>query len=489
MFETAELGRSVQKSAYKEQVAQLRTELLALQYQLAEADFPVVVMVNGVDGAGKGEVINLLNEWMDARLIDTVAMERTEEGSHRPPYWPYWMALPPRGRTAVFTGAWYTEPIIRRAYGKTTDHDLDAALVRVNAFEKTLADGGALIVKIWLHISKDQQKKRFKKLEKNPETRWRVTKRDWRHAKIYDRFRRVCERTIRETSTGDAPWFVVESADARYRNVTVATKIAESLRRRLAEQRAPHEAQPQPDTGDPDTILDTIDTTQRIEKSDYRLQLERLQHRLNELARRARKRNTGVILVFEGADAAGKGGAIRRLTAALDVRQCNVIQIAAPTDEEKAHHYMWRFWRHLPRLGRITIYDRSWYGRVLVERVEGFAPQRDWMRAYKEINDFEEQLVEPGIVLCKFWLHITPDEQLQRFEARERTPYKQYKITEEDYRNRGKANQYEAAANEMIERTSTEYAPWTLVSSEDKRHGRIKVLQTLCDRLQMTFDS
>ncbi|HHH29374.1 MAG TPA: polyphosphate:AMP phosphotransferase, partial [Polyangiaceae bacterium] len=212
--------------------------------------------------------------------------------------------------------------------------------------------------------------------------------------------------------------------------------------------------------------------------------LEKLQGRLNLLSHQARTTGTSTILVFEGADAAGKGGCIRRLTAALDARNYRVIQVAAPTDEEKARHYLWRFWRHLPRMGRVTIYDRSWYGRVLVERVEGFASQSEWMRAYKEINDFERQLVHHGIVLCKFWLHITEEEQLRRFQERERTPWKQYKITEEDYRNREKSNQYELAANDMIERTSTEYAPWTLVPSEDKRWGRIQVLQTVCDRLE-----
>ena len=190
-----------------------------------------------------------------------------------------------------------------------------------------------------------------------------------------------------------------------------------------------------------------------------------------------------MILALEGWDAAGKGGAIRRVTHALDARMYRVIPIAAPTDEERAHHYLWRFWRHLPRLGRITIYDRTWYGRVLVERAEGFASEAEWMRAYKEINEFEEQLTEHGIVLVKYWLHISADEQLERFKERETAPWKQYKITPEDYRNREKMNLYEQAASDMIARTSTEFSPWTLVEANDKRYARIKVLRTLCDRL------
>ena len=196
----------------------------------------------------------------------------------------------------------------------------------------------------------------------------------------------------------------------------------------------------------------------------------------------ARQRRSAT-LVFEGWDAAGKGGAVRRVVQAMDAREYRIIPVSAPTDEEKAHHYLWRFWRHLPRLGGTTVYDRSWYGRVLVERVEGFASRAEWMRAYQEINDFEEQLVDFGIVLIKFWLHISNEEQLRRFREREEMPWKRHKITPEDYRNREKWAEYELAANDMIGRTSTEYAPWTLVEGNDKRFARVKVLETVVERL------
>lgn len=486
MFETAELGRTLDKATFKDLETELRTQLLEVQRALyRDRSFPVVVLVGGVDGAGKGAVINLLNEWMDTRNIHNVHFdEPTEEERHRPRYWRYWMALPPNGTIGMFTGAWYSRLIAERSDDGATE-----ALARINAFEKTLVDDGALIIKLWLHISKKHQKKHFKKLEKNPATAWRVTKQDWKNAKRYDELRVVCERVIRETSTGEAPWFVIESTDARYRDANVAKRLVEQIRGRLDRARAEHAPQPEPAIDDPLTILDTLDTAKTIDKSVYRARLEELQGRLNVLSHRARAAGTSTILVFEGADAAGKGGCIRRLTAALDARSYRVIQVAAPTDEEKAHHYLWRFWRHLPRMGRVTIYDRSWYGRVLVERVEGFARQPEWMRAYKEINDFERQLIHHGIVLCKFWLHITEAEQLRRFQERERTPWKQYKITEEDYRNRDKSNQYEMAASDMIERTSTEVAPWTLVPSEDKRWGRIQVLETVCDRLASALDA
>jgi polyphosphate:AMP phosphotransferase len=394
------------------------------------------------------------------------------------------MALPPRGQIGIFVGGWYADPIQDRVRGRSSDAELGSSLGRICAFEKLLVDGGTLIVKLWLHLGKKQQVKRFEKLEADPDTAWRVTKADWKQAQRYDALRQVSERALRVTSTGEAPWFVVEASDSRYRNVAVIEHVAEQIERRLELDQPRPAPQPLAPIDDPTTVLDTLDLTKQLELGDYQRELRRYQATFAQLSRKALKRDVGVILVFEGQDAAGKGGALRRITGALDARCYRVISIAAPTDEEKAHHYLWRFWRHLPRLGRFTIYDRSWYGRVLVERVEGFATKPEWMAAYKEINDFEEQLVEFGIVLVKFWLHISLDEQLRRFEEREKIPYKQYKITAEDYRNREKAHQYERAANDMVERTSTEYAPWTLVEAEDKRYARVKVLRTVCERLE-----
>ncbi len=485
MFETAELGRKLDKAEHKRAVEALRTDLLALQAQLAGADFPVIVMVNGVDGAGRGEVIHVLNEWLDTRGVDTIAFDApTEEESHRPPYWRFWMALPRAGRMGIFTSAWYTRPVVDRAYGRIDDADLDVALAEISRFEKALVDGGALIIKLWLHVSKKVQGKRFRELRAHASTRWRVTAADLRNHKRYGVFRSVCEHVIRETSTGEAPWEVIDAADQRYRDVTVGQLIAARIRERLTAPRANHVRQPEPNIANPETILDRIDCTAKCDKAEYKKELGALQARLSHLSRRVRKRDLAVTLVFEGQDAAGKGGAIRRVTAALDARQYRVIQVAAPTDEEKAHHYLWRFWRHMPRLGRFTIYDQSWYGRVLVERVEGFASVPEWTRAYKEINDFERQVTEHGVALVKLWLHITPEEQLRRFEERQATPWKQYKITADDFRNRGKAHQYEQAANEMVGRTSTELAPWKLVAAEDKRLARLEVLRAVCDGIE-----
>ena len=238
------------------------------------------------------------------------------------------------------------------------------------------------------------------------------------------------------------------------------------------------------------TLLASIElASKRLEEPEYKPLVAAAQIRLRILQFRMYDAQMPVLALFEGWDAGGKGGVIRRVTAALDARQYRVIPIAAPTDEEKAHHYLRRFARHLPRLGRFTIFDRSWYGRVLVERVEGFAPPDEWRRAYWEINDFEEELTDHGLIVMKFWLHISKDEQLRRFQERERTPWKQYKITDEDYRNREKWPLYERAVHDMVVQTSTAYAPWYLVAANDKRHARVEVLRHVVGRLEERVDA
>ena len=485
MLKSAELGRSFSKQEYEAAVSELRTALLKAQAELEQAKFPVLVLINGADGAGKSETLNTLHEWLDARYLRTEAYEEASEAERaRPEFWRYWMWLPKAGRIGIFLGSWYTPPILDRVLGDGKPRRFEQALTRINAFERTLADDGTLFIKLWFHVSKKVQKQRLKAEARAQSTRLLVTKRNWRNHEHYDEFVTVTERVLRDTSTGQAPWTVIESGDDRYRNITAGRAILEQLQRHLAQRRASDAPRAEPEIGDPITLLDGLDLSLKLEKSDYERRMVELQGRLGELARKLKKRHRSAIILFEGSDAAGKGGAIRRLVWALDARQYRIIPIAAPSDEERAHHYLWRFFRHLPERGRITIYDRSWYGRVLVERVEGFASEQEWRRAYKEINDFEQELTRDGIVLVKFWLQISPEEQLRRFQEREREPWKQHKITAEDYRNRGKTHQYEAAAAEMIARNSTEYAPFTLIEAEDKRYARIKVLETVCERLE-----
>ncbi|HEY5789547.1 MAG TPA: polyphosphate:AMP phosphotransferase [Gammaproteobacteria bacterium] len=517
MFETAELERKLSRHEYKERVPALRAELLEAQRQLREeASFPVILVFAGVDGAGKGEIVNLLSSWLDPRWLVTRAYEApSEEERERPEYWRYWRDLPPKGQIGLFLSSWYSVPILNRVAEGTQLSVFDEQLDRIVAFEEGLADDGAMILKFWLHLDKAAQKKRFKKLEKDPQLSWRVTETDWKHWRMYDKFVEAAERTLRKTSTGQAPWKIVEGFDLGYSSTTIGTMISEEIlkhlgraRRRAAVLQAHREAEAEAQAavaaveaeaeatateGDRHkqpqaaTVLSALDMDKSLAKGEYNKLLNNYQGELNQLHRRARERKLSALLVFEGADAAGKGGAIRRITGALDARSYQVIPIAAPTDEERAQHYLWRFWRHLPRGGRITIFDRSWYGRVLVERVEGFASETDWMRAYAEINDFEEQLVEYGIVLVKYWVHISAQEQLERFQAREQTPHKAWKLTDEDWRNREKWGAYELAVNDMVERTSTRIAPWTLIEGNDKRYARVAVLRTLCERLEQAL--
>ncbi len=495
MFEVAELGHRISKQEYNKEVPVLRAELLSIQQEMKNAGFPVIILISGVDGGGKGRVINLLNEWMDPRYIRTYAFgAETEEERERPSYWRYWMALPPKGHTGIYVGSWYSDPIAKRVRGKIDNADLDAELIHIKKLEKELVDDGALIIKCWLHLSEDGQRKRLKSLEKNPETRWRVTRQDKKHLKLYEKFSSIAERTLRETSTGEAPWLIVEGTDNRYSSLTVGKHILGRIRKHLEhtrllnEQRAQMSNLPMP-VRDEMSVLGSLELSQALEKKTYNQELEKYQGKLNKLSRAAYARKISSLLVFEGWDAGGKGGAIRRLVHAMDARHYRVIPVAAPTDEENAHHYLWRFWRHIPRGGMVTIYDRSWYGRVLVERIEGFARDDEWMRAYSEINDFEEELTDHGIVLMKYWLHISQEEQLARFKEREKIAYKKYKITEEDYRNRERWDDYETSVNDMVTRTSTEYAPWHLVESNDKRFARVKVLKTYCEALEKRLDN
>ncbi len=492
MFEVAELGHKISKQEYEKQLPELRYGLLQVQEALKAADFPVLILVSGVDFAGKGQAINLLNEWMDPRYLRAFSFGKpTEEERQRPEFWRYWRSLPARGHIGLYVGSWYSKPIADCLRKKCSDVDFDAALKRIVAFEETLVDDGALIIKFWLHLSKDAQKKRLKKLERNRETRWRVTAEDHEHAKLYDKFMRIAERSLRETSTGFAPWLIIEGTDHRYRSLTIGQHILERINERLARGQEVTKPEPQlhsitaplNDAGSI-TVLSALNLDKTLEKEKYKKELSHYQGRVGALHRKAVAKKTSSIILFEGWDAAGKGGIIRRIIPAMDARHYQIIPVAAPTDEERAHHYLWRFWRHIPRAGHVTFYDRSWYGRVLVERVEGFAHRDEWMRAYTEINRFEEKLTDHGIVLVKFWIHIGKDEQLARFKAREQIPHKKHKITEEDYRNREKWEAYEQAVNDMVERTSTGYAPWHLIAGNDKRYARVQALKVFSEHLE-----
>lgn len=490
MFEAVNRAPALSKQDFEAEVQEVRTELLKVQYALQETDISVIIIIAGVEGAGKSDVVNRFNEWMDTRWIRNHAFwDETDEERQRPAKWRFWRIFPPRGQMAVLFGSWYTHHIINCALGKTSGDHLDVEMQHIEQLERMLTDDNHLVVKLWFHLSPEMQQKRIKGKDKH-----RLTKLAKKFSKHYDDFLHTSERAIRLTDTGNAPWFLINAEQERYRDITAAKILLQQLQATLKKQT---DDQPAPAkqmharrfTLDSPTVLDELNLDEcQLSKKAYKQQLDHYQQKLSKLGWQARDARRSVVCVFEGWDAGGKGGAIRRVTRALDARLYSVISVAAPTDEERARHYLWRFWRQLPRDGYITIYDRSWYGRVLVERIEGLATEEEWMRSYQEINDFEEQQYLHGTVVTKFWLHISADEQLRRFEERQATPWKQHKITDEDWRNRENWDLYAAAVNDMVARTSTNEAPWIIVPANDKKYARIHILKTLCQRIEAALE-
>ena len=493
MLESAEIGHKISKAVFAREEPKLREALLNAQYELSRSGRgPVLLIMSGVESGGRGETANKLTEWMDPRFIRVIAFgQRTQEELARPPMWRYWRALPARGKIGIFMNAWYNELLAGHVQGDISNELLLTYMQAIGRVEQMLSDEGTALLKFWIHLSKQDQKARLTALESDPRTKWKVTKDDWRASRLYSKSHQLWEHVLRETSTGVAPWYVVEGFDERYRNLTVGKILLSALNGTIASRDSiPKRAAtpPAPSVIDNVKLIRDLDLTQNLSAKAYASDMPKFQGKLAKLSRHKRFGEHSLILVFEGVDAAGKGGAIRRVTGALDARQYITIPIAAPTEEERAHPYLWRFWRNVPARGGITIFDRSWYGRVLVERVEVLRAPNVWTRAYEEINDFEERLVLNDAIVVKFWLQISKAEQLRRFKAREKTSFKRFKITPEDWRNRKKWNAYEEAVCDMVDRTSTEIAPWTLIEAEDKRYARVKILRTIVDRLEHALE-
>jgi polyphosphate:AMP phosphotransferase len=480
MFESAELKHQVSKAVYRREESKLRQQLLGAQYDIKEnGRFPVLIVIAGVEGAGKGETVNQLNEWMDPRHVLTHGFaEPSDEEQERPHLWRFWKALPPKGKVGVFFGAWHTDPVVQRVYGKLDPAEYAEQIDEIVRLEKMLCDEGVLLLKYWFHVSRKEQKKRLKEAGEDAHY-------------PYKKFLKICENFVRRTSTAEAPWIIIPGVDDRSRALTFGRHLLASMRERLDDKGARRLPDRQPPLARPVDDLNMIralNLDQPLGKPAYRKEFRQLRARLGKLSRDRRFKRISAVLVFEGNDAAGKGGAIRRVTSALDARYYRTVPVAAPTEEERVQPYLWRFWRHLPRRGRFLFFDRSWYGRVLVERVEGFAAERDWLRAYSEINDFERSMVRHRMVVIKFWLAISKAEQHRRFKQREKIAFKRFKITAEDWRNRKKWDAYEEAVCHMVDRTSTSVAPWTLVEANNKYYARLKVLRTVCDALEAALD-
>lgn len=480
MFESAVLGRSYPAKEYKDMEQDLRIKLFNAQRASLEHKLPVLVLIAGVDGTGRGAVANLLSEWMDAKSIrNHVFWLPTDEERCRPAAWKYWTKLPGYGEWGVFIGGWYGAAIRQLCCGDMQEDRFNVLMRRWARLEEELAASGTVIIKLWLHLSKKAHKDRLNERLKHQEVH-HFTPYDKKSAKNYDGLVKAAAKAITLTDRVDAPWTIIDAYDPHFRNASVARAIISAIENAIAVKAAREDVSvplPAAETEGEIATLDAIDLSPKCERDAYKKELEQLQADIYDLTYKAYKKGISSTILFEGWDAAGKGGAIRRLTGGVDARITRVIPISAPTDEELAHHYLWRFWRHVPRAGFVTIYDRSWYGRVLVERVEKLASPLAWKRAYAEINDFEEQLQEKNNIVLKYWLHISPEEQLRRFKEREDTPWKNYKITQDDWRNREKWKEYAVAADEMFARTSTEYAPWHIIPAEDKKYARLEVLR------------
>lgn len=497
-FAYAESDPFIPKDEAKPLITALRSELLKAQYdRLRKADRSLLIVVAGIDGAGKGATVNLINEWMDARHIRTLAFgPPTPEEARYPFFWRYWKHLPPKGRSGIVFGSWYAPLFDLLTEKKPRRDEIERLTASIREFETQLALDGVQILKLWYHLSRDAQRKRTERLAADPDTAWMVHPEDYLVERKFKQVRQAADTMLTLTSFPLSPWHVIPSADERMRAVATGQAILAALHARpptAAEQKAAIHVTAAPSRsrqgGARRNRLAEVDYSARLDADEYDRRLAQLRGRLARQVRSKEFRKLPVVLVFEGHDAAGKGSTIRRITHALDARQFRAVPIAAPTEEERARPYLWRFWREIPAPGNITIFDRSWYGRVLVERVERFATPAEWRRAYDEINAFERQLAEHGVLVLKFWLAITQDVQLERFRQRERSPFKSFKITPEDWRNREKWPAYTTAANDMFALTDTPHAPWHVVSSNDKRHARVTVIEKIVSALDARLKS
>ena len=490
MLEKIDLSKKVDKKTYRRVMDEAEEKLGLLQRECKDAGIPVILLFEGMGAAGKGVQINRLIQALDPRGFDVYACDRpTEDEQMRPFLWRYWTKTPAKGRIAVFDRSWYRSVQVDRFDGLTREDKLGDAYQDILSFEKQLCDDGTVIMKFFLYIDKDEQKKRFKKLEGSKETSWRVTEEDWNRNKDFDRYLKMNEEMLEKTDTDYAPWVIIEAVDKDYAALKIVSTVMDRLEYELEHRRPEDEKTAQRQESKTrerfkNGVLSGIDLSKSLTEEEYKTRLKKLQKRLAELHSELYRLRIPVVIGFEGWDAGGKGGAIKRLTSNLDPRGYRVNPTAAPNDIEKVHHYLWRFWNSVPKAGHIAIFDRTWYGRVMVERIEGFCSEAEWRRAYQEINEMESHMANAGAVVLKFWLHIDKDEQDRRFRERQANPAKQWKITDEDWRNREKWDQYEEAVNEMLIRTSTTYAPWIVVEGNDKRYARVKVLQTVVDALE-----
>ncbi|MCL2378240.1 MAG: phosphate--AMP phosphotransferase [Defluviitaleaceae bacterium] len=525
MLSDIDLQLSLDKKHYKSSLRELEVTLANLQQTLRETEIPVIIVFEGWGASGKGTSIARMVNALDPRYFDVRTTGKTnEEKLMRPFLWSFWTYLPSRGQIVILDKSWHRliMPHVRDSWG-ISDTEAYGFYYDVNAFERQLADDGALIIKLFLHISQDEQKRRFKALEKDPTTAWRVKPHDWEQNKNYSKNLQIFEKILQRTQTKNNPWHIIEAEDRKYATVKILRTIITAIKNRLdsgngvsqntglqapiygnfnpkcgidiamasecdsiANDKNPHSqlnAQYVNESGSYPRILQGVSPYRSICDMEYDDELAYYQQRMRMLGNKLYAKRRSAVIVYEGWDAAGKGGNIKRLTSELDPRCYAVVPIGAPRPYELARHYLWRFMVKMPKDGHMTIFDRSWYGRVLIERVDQLTPEHIWRRAYKEINEMEQHLVNHGVILLKFWMHVDKDEQFRRLTARQNSPEKQHKITPEDWRNHEKRPEYEQAVDEMLAHTQNPHAPWVIVESNNKKFARIKTLKTVTDTL------
>lgn len=490
MLEKLDLTKKMDKEEYKEKMEVLEVRIGKLQRECKELGIPVMIAFEGYGASGKGVQIGKLIQALDPRGFEVYAVKtETEEERMHPFMWRFWTKMPANGRIAIYDSSWYRKVLVDRFDKRTKKKELPAAYDSICSFEKQLTDGGMVLIKIFLAIDKKEQKKRFRKLMDSEDTAWRVSEGDLKRNKEFEKYEQMNEEMLVRTDTDYAPWNIVEATDRRFATAKIYSIIIETLSKKIKEvQKAKESAEREPLEKTKGTLVDNIlaqaDLTKTVTREEYKERIEKLQDKIEKLHGELYRRRIPVVLGFEGWDAGGKGGAVKRLTAKMDPRGFVVHPTASPNDIERAHHYLWRFWTAMPKAGHVAIFDRTWYGRVMVERIEGFCTKDEWQRAYKEINDMERDLTDAGAIVLKFWMQIDKDEQERRFKARQENPEKQWKITDEDWRNREKWDQYEVAVNEMLMKTSTTSAPWIVVEGNCKYYARIRVLESVIEAIE-----
>ena len=477
------------KEDVRERVRTEQSKLSTYGMKIKEAKLPVMVIFEGWGSSGKGSAIANVIKNIDPRFFQVATMDKpaTPDELRKPFLYRYFIEIPEAGKFKFYDSFWMNEVTRDRIEGRLNDEEYEKRIRSINVTERQLTDNGYLVMKFFFHISRKEQKKRLQGLLADKNTRWRVSDADLQENKHYDKYLAVYDKYLKDTDRSQAPWYIIDASNRKwaelqvlsYLNLGIETAMKnQSLAVPILQNTFPLKHMP---------LLSEVALDKSLTDEEYKERLDELQAELHDLHNKLYRKKIPVVIAYEGWDAAGKGDNIKRITGALDPSGYTVHPIASPEPHEKARHYLWRFWNRLPKTGHIAIFDRTWYGRVMVERLEGFCSENDWQRAYNEMNEFEKELADWGAVVIKFWVQIDNQTQLDRVTDRQNTPEKQWKITDEDWRNRDKWDLYEDAVNEMLQKTSTTYAPWYILESVDKKYARIKALEIVIDSIKKAF--